>query len=176
MEAMTGRTVEGKRKTCEFGELLRMTPNIDGGTMNKRSSAIAVCLIGAFFSYQAGAFAHEAEKHTKGHEKDVQMQKLHDMMPMYSVSLSKVEAALEKGNSAAVETEAGKMLATAPDLKKGKPHKNLKQLKTFRSLAAGFESDLKETVVLAKKGDFVKAKDAFKNAEAKCAECHAKFR
>ncbi|MCM2359066.1 MAG: cytochrome c [Geobacteraceae bacterium] len=139
----------------------------------KRVMAITIC---AFLLIQGGAFAQEGEKHEKKHKANAQMQKLHDMMPMYGMALAKVEAALEKKDPVAVETEAGKMLATTANLKKAKPHKNLKQLKTFRSIAAGFESDLKETVALAKKGDFAKARDAFKKAEAKCAECHAKFR
>lgn len=138
-----------------------------------RVAAITIC---ALLLFQGGAFAHEGEKHEKKQKTNAVMQKLHDMMPMYGMALANVEAALEKKDSVAVETEAGKMLATTPDLKKAKPHKNLKQLKTFRSIASGFESDLKETVALAKKGDFTKAKDAFKKAEAKCAECHAKFR
>ncbi|KAF0217122.1 MAG: hypothetical protein FD174_3423 [Geobacteraceae bacterium] len=125
---------------------------------------------------QSGAFAHEGEKHEKKHKANAQMQKLHDMMPMFAAAQANVEKALEKGDSASVEAEAGKMLATAPDLKKAKPHKNLKLPKTFRNIAAGFESDLKETVELAKKGDFTKAKAAFQKAEAKCTECHAKFR
>lgn len=140
----------------------------------KRTAAITAC---ALMLIQGAAFAHEGEKHEqKTHKTDAQMQKLHDMMPMYGAALASVEKALEKKDAAAVETEAGKMLATTPDLKKAKPHRNLKQLKKFRSIAAGFESDLKESVELAKKGDFGKAKDAFKKAEAKCAECHGMFR
>jgi cytochrome c556 len=137
---------------------------------------VVVITICTFFLIQGGAFAREGAKHGNEHKADAQMQKLHDMMPMYAVALSKVEAALVKGDPAAVETEAGKMLATAPDLKKAKPHKNLNQLKTFRNIAAGFEKDLKETVYLAKNGDFAKAKAVFKKAEAKCAACHEKFR
>lgn len=139
----------------------------------KRITAVTIC---AFLLIQGGAFAHEGAKRTKRHGTNAQMQKLHDMMPMYAMALAKLEAALEKRDAAAVEAEAGRMLATTPDLKKGKPHKNLKQLKTFRSIAAGFESDLEETVELVKKGDFAKARAAFQKAEAKCAECHAKFR
>lgn len=138
----------------------------------KKVVVITIC---AFLLIQGGAFAHEGKKHGKD-TANAQMQKLHDMMPMYAVALAKVEAALEKGDPAVVESEAGKMLATAPDLEKAKPHKNLKQLKTFRNIATGFEKDLKETVDLTKKGDFAKAKDVFKKTEAKCAECHAKFR
>lgn len=43
-------------------------------------------------------------------------------------------------------------------------------------MAAGFERDLKETLELAKKGDFPKAKTAFQKVEDRCTECHAKFR
>jgi hypothetical protein len=135
-----------------------------------------VITISAFLLIHGRAFAHEGEMHGHEHQADAQMQKLHAMMPMYAVEQSKVEAALEKGDPAAVEIEAGKMLASVPDLKRSKPHKNLKQLKIFRSIAAHFENDLKETVALAKTGAFVKAKVVFKNAEAKCVECHAKFR
>jgi soluble cytochrome b562 len=134
---------------------------------------MAITVVGAFLLTQGGAFAHEGRKLHKG---DAQMQKLHDMMPMYAIAMAKLEAALDKADLATVEAEAGKMLTTTPDLKKVKPHKKPKQLKTFRSLAAGFERDLKETVELAKKGDFPKAKTSFLNAETKCAECHAKFR
>jgi cytochrome c556 len=137
---------------------------------------IAALTVWAFLLTQGGAFAHEGENHGEKHTADAQMRKLHAMMPMYGMALANLEKALEKGDLAAVEVEAGKMLATVPDLKKAKPHKNLRQLKTFRSIAAGFESDLKETVELAKKGDYVKARTAFQKAEAKCAECHSKFR
>ncbi|MBI1919510.1 MAG: cytochrome c [Geobacter sp.] len=138
---------------------------------------ISVITISALLLIQGGALAHEGEKHEqKTHKTDAQMQKLHGMMPTYGAALAKVEQALEKKDAAAVEAEAGRMLATTPDLKKSKPHKNIKQLKTFRSIAAGFEGDLKETVDQAKKGDFAKAGAAFKKAEAKCAQCHAKFR
>ena len=112
----------------------------------KRFAVITVC---ALLFVQGGAFAHEGEKHEQKHKTDTQMQKLHGMMPMYAMALAKLEAALEKGDAAAVGAEAGKMLATTPDLRKGKPHKNLKQLKTFRSIAAGFENDLKEMAELA---------------------------
>jgi cytochrome c556 len=139
----------------------------------KRAMVIA---IGAVLLLQGGAFAHEGEMHGHGHQADAQMQKLHAMMPMFAVEQSKVETALEKGDRAAVETGAGKMLAAVPDLKKSKPHKNLKHIKLFKSTAARFEHDLTDTVRLANKSDFAGAKVAFKNAEAKCAECHAKFR
>ena len=138
----------------------------------KRVLAIIIC---ASLLVQGGALAHEGEMH-EAHKDDPYMQKLHDMMPKYAIASTKLETALEKKDVAAVEAEAGKMLATVSQLKKSKPHKNLSQLKTYRSIAASFERDLKETVELAKKGDFAKSYTTFKNVEAKCAECHAKFR
>lgn len=150
-----------------------MNPIYFGETDLKKISAITACLL---LLAHGGAFAQEGGKHKKGHTANARMQKLHDMMPMYGVALSKLETALEKGDPAAVETEAGKMLATTPDLKRAKPHKNVKQLAKFKSIAAGFENDLKQTVEIAKTGDLQKARGAFKKAEEKCAECHALFR
>lgn len=49
------------------------------------------------------AFAHGTEKHGKSAPADVQMKKLHDMMPIFSVASAKLEAAIEKGDAAAVE-------------------------------------------------------------------------
>ena len=139
----------------------------------KRTMAIT---IGAFLLLQRGAFAHEGEMHGHGHQADVQMQKLHAMMPMFAAEQLKAEAALEKGNPEAVGTEIGTMLAAVPDLRKSKPHKNLKHMKIFRSITARFERGLNDTVHLAKKGDFSGAKAAFRNVGERCAECHAKFR
>jgi len=139
----------------------------------KRTALLALT---TFFLSQGGAFAHEGEAHHEGHMADSQMQKLHHMMPMYSTTLPSLESAVEKGDTAAVEIEAGKILATIPDLKKSKPHKNPKQLKTFKKIAGGFESNLKETVEFAKKGDFQSAKESVKRVEASCSECHGKFR
>ena len=136
-------------------------------------TAITLC---AFLLLQGGAFASEVEKRGSKQKEDAQMQKLHDMMPIYAIALAKMKGALEKEDPKAVAEEAGKILVTVADLKKGKPHKNLKQLKTFRSIAAGLESDLNEIVNLAKKEDFTKAKTVFKKADEKCTECHEKFR
>jgi len=43
--------------------------------------------------------------------------------------LTLLMSSLVKGEVAAAETEAGKILAAIPDLKKSKPHKNIKQRK-----------------------------------------------
>jgi len=138
----------------------------------RKAAALAIC---ALFLLQGGAYAHEGEHH-EGHDADMQMQKLHKMMPMYSTTLPKLQTAVEKGDASAAEAEGGAILATIPDLKKSKPHKNLKQLKTFRKIADGFGKQVKETVELVNKGDFAQAKVAAQKVEATCAECHAKFR
>jgi soluble cytochrome b562 len=104
------------------------------------------------------------------------MKKMHDMMPMFSLASARLETSLEKGNTAAVESEAGKMIAAIPDLKKSKPHKNIKQRKEFVELATRMERNLISTVELAKSGDLAGAKTAFKKVEEICAACHAKFR
>ena len=139
------------------------------------------CAIGVMFlvlgtiTVCGQASAHGTEKHGTSKPANAQMKKLHDMMPMFSVASAKLETALEKGDAATVEVEAGKILAALPDLKKSKPHKNVKQRKKFVELAKQQEETLTSTVDLAKKGDFVGARAAFKKAEGICAECHAKF-
>lgn len=136
---------------------------------------VMIFLICASLLSQVAAFAHEGKEHID-HADEAQMHKLHKMMPIYAQVQARIAEALGRGDATTVETETGKLLATIPDLKKAKPHKNLNQLKTFRSIATSFGKDITETINLAKNGDFVKAKDIFKKAEAKCVECHAKFR
>lgn len=113
---------------------------------------------------------------SRGGHMDARMKKFHAMMPMFSVASAKLETALDNGDTAAVEAEAGKMLAATPDLKKSKPHKNVKQRKEFVGLATDFEKTVASTRDLAGKGDFAGAKNAFKKAEEVCVACHAKFR
>lgn len=122
-----------------------------------------------------GAFAHGVEKHGKKHS-DAQMDRFHKMMPMYAQGQAKINEALDKGEAAAVEAEAQQILATIPDLKKSKPHKNLKKIATFKKIADGFGTDVKTTAEMAKKGDFAGARAAFRKAEERCNECHATFR
>ena len=139
----------------------------------KKVMVTAAC---AILLAQGAVYAHEGEKHQGRHKADAQMERLHKMMPVYAQIQAKISEAIEKGDGAAVEAETGKILATTPDLKKAKPHKNLKELKTFRRIATAFEGEIKETAALAKKGDFTGARAAFANAQKKCDECHAKFR
>ena len=150
--------------------------NYAGGKMRNRCSIAAMCLLLGSLTMYGQALAHGTEKHGKSRPAEAQMKKLHDMMPMFSVASAKLETALEKGDAAAVEAEAGRILAALPDLKKSKPHKNVKQRDKFVALAKKQEETVTATVELAKKGDFVGARAAYKKVEEVCADCHAKFR
>ncbi|MEI6824586.1 MAG: cytochrome c [Desulfuromonadales bacterium] len=120
--------------------------------------------------------AHGTEKHDHMVPTDVQMKKLHAMMPMFSLASANMETALEKGEIAVLESEAEKITAAIPELKKSKPHKNIKQRSKFVDHASNLEKAVMTTVDLAKKGDLVEAKAAYKKVEETCAACHAKFR
>lgn len=121
------------------------------------------------------AFAH-GNKARHSAVDDKQMKKLHTIMPMFSVALASLEAALKKGDSATAEKEANKIITAVPDLKKSRPHKNVTQQKMFAGLAHDLENAVNLSVRLAKKGDFTGAKSAFSTAEEICVACHAKFR
>lgn len=144
--------------------------------MRIRGTITITCFVLGSLAIFAVAFAHGTEKHGKTTAAGVQMQKLHAMMPLLSVASANLESALDKGDIAAVETEANKILAAVPDLKKSKPHKNVKQRKTFVEVAVNLDRAVVTTAELAKKGDFAGAKAAFKKVEEACAACHAKFR
>ena len=138
----------------------------------KRVSALIVCLL---LLSAVVSFAHEGESHGKQHA-DAKMAKLHKMMPEYAKSQARLNAALEKGDVAAITKETGYLLSTATDLKKAKPHKHLKDLKAFQKIAAEFETDVKSTADLARKGDLNGAKASFASVQKGCTDCHAKFR
>jgi cytochrome c556 len=121
------------------------------------------------------ALAHGTEEHGKM-KMDDQMKKLHAMMPMFSMASAQLETAIGKGDAAAAGTETGKILAAIPDLKKSKPHRNIKQRTKFVELATSLDRSVTTTGDLVKKGDFAGAKAAFMEIEAVCAACHAKFR
>lgn len=144
--------------------------------MKNISTITVTCLVLVTLALSGVAFAHGTEKHGNKAAADAQMKKMHDMMPMFSVASAALETALEKGDVTVVEMEAEKIIAAIPDLKKSKPHKNIKQRKIFVKYAATLEETIASTANLAKQGDFAGAKAAFKNAEEACAACHAKFR
>jgi cytochrome c556 len=147
-----------------------------GGNMRNRSVITALCLALGTLTMFSQALAHGTEMHDHSAPDDMQMHKLHTMMPMFSVASANLETALKKGESGAVETEAQKIIAAIPDLKKSKPHKNVKQQYKFVELATTLGKTVTATASLAKKGDFAGAKAAFKRVEETCAACHAKFR
>lgn len=91
---------------------------------------------------------------------DEQMKKLHAIMPMFSLVSANMETALEKGEIAIVESEAEKITTAIPELKKSKPHKNIKQRSKFVDHASNLEKAVITTVDLAKKGALVEAKAA----------------
>jgi hypothetical protein len=107
---------------------------------------------------------------------DAQMHKLHAMMPVFSVASAELETALKKGDPAAAKVQADRILAAIPDLKKSKPHKNVKQRKKYVELATNLEKAVTTSIDLAKKGDFPGATIEFRKIEETCAACHAKFR
>jgi cytochrome c556 len=129
----------------------------------------------AFLLAEGVSFAHEGEAHGK-HQADAQMVKLHKMMPKYAKSQALINAALEKGDVATIAKETKYLLSTVADLKKAKPHKQLKELKEFQTIAENFEKDVKSTAELARKGDVEGAKASFSSAQKGCSACHVKFR
>ena len=138
--------------------------------------AFSMLQIMGWLTLSGSAFGHETEKHGKMVPVDDQMRKLHAMMPMFSVASAGLETALDKNEALKAETEAAKILAAIPDLKKSKPHKNIKQRKKFVEHASDLEKTVITTVSLIKNGDPVQAKAAFKTIEEICVACHAKFR
>lgn len=141
----------------------------------KTRSIIAMTCVG-LLAFAGMAIAHGTEKHGKTAMADAQMKKLHAMMPMFSLATAQMETALGKGDLALVASEGEKILTAVPDLKKSKPHRNIKQRKKYVELAGGLGTAVSTTVDLAKKGDFAGAKGAFKKVEEVCAACHATFR
>ena len=135
---------------------------------------VIMCPALAMSTLYGVAFAREAEMH--GEKADMQMHKLHAMMPIFAVASAKLKLALEKGDVTAVAEEAGKILIALPDLKKSQPHKNVDQRGKFVEFATNLEKTVTTTVSLAKKGDLSGARTAFKKAEDTCAACHAIFR
>lgn len=144
--------------------------------MRKRCAVISICFAFGALAPSGAAFAHGTGSHGTTTVDDVQMKKLHEMMPLFSQVTAKLEAGLDNGNIALVEAETGKLLTYVPDLKKSKPHKNLKQRKKYVELATDLEMAVNSTASLARKSDFAGAKAAFKKIEEACAACHARFR
>ncbi|MBJ6800812.1 cytochrome c [Geomonas propionica] len=129
----------------------------------------------AFLLSYAVADAHENHEHVK-HHTDVQMAKLHKMMPRYAKAQALIQASLEKGDVKGVVKQADYILSTTADLKKSTPHKNVEKLNEFQGLAGDLEHDIRGLADAAKKGDLEGARAAFASAARQCNSCHAKFR
>jgi cytochrome c556 len=123
----------------------------------------------------AAAFAHEVMGHEEMEMNDA-MAKQHKLMAMFGQVQAGINESLQKGDAAAVEAGARKILAASPDLKKLKPHKNRKDFKLLHKLEDLFEKDMAAVAAKAEKGDLAGARDSFMKAEEKCYECHVKFR
>lgn len=119
-------------------------------------------------------YAHGTDPH--GNHIDAQMKKLHAIMPIFSLASAELGSALEKGDATAAKIQADRILEAVPDLKKSKPHKNVKHRKKFVELATNFEKTVTSTIDLINKDDLSGAKAAFRKVEEACATCHAKFR
>jgi soluble cytochrome b562 len=142
--------------------------------MTKLFLAVVILSAGILFIIPIETFAHGTDHH--GGHADEQMKKLHTMMPMFSIASAELESALEKGDAATAKTQVDKILAAVPDLKKSKPHKNIKHRKKFVEFATELEKSVNFTVDFIKEDNFSGAKTAFKKVEETCAACHAKFR
>lgn len=140
--------------------------------MRKLALIMVVLSAGMLFINPVKAPAHGKNSH----DGDEQMKKLHNMMPVFSVALAECDTALINGDVAAAKAPADKIMAAAPDLKRCKPHKNVKQRKKFVELATYFEESVSSTVALIKKDDLSGAKAALKKVEEACTVCHSKFR
>ncbi len=142
--------------------------------MRKLALIAVVLFAGMLLIKPIEASAHGKDSH--GGTMDAQMKKLHAMMPMFSVASADLESALEKGDAVAAKIQADRILATVPDLKKSKPHRNINQRKKYVEMATHLGTVVKSTVDLAKNGDYAGAKASFKKVEEACAACHAKFK
>jgi cysteinyl-tRNA synthetase len=141
-----------------------------------RTSIVAALITGliSFICFrQVPVHAHMEHS---GMHTDEPMAAQHRLMVLYAQSRTEINESLKKGDARAIEAETRKLLSTIPELKKVKSHKNRKSQKAMRRIAAAFEADLKTTAARAGTRDFAGARKAFRNAEERCSECHAKFR
>jgi len=144
--------------------------------MKNRGINISLSLVMASLIFTGIAFAHGTEMHRNMKPADAQMKMLHAIMPVFSVASAELESAIEKGDAAASKAQADRILALIPDLKKSKPHKNIKRITDFKAIADKMGADITKIVLLAEKGNFPKAKVSFNDMQARCAECHTKFK
>lgn len=145
--------------------------------MDKIYAITLMALLLVPFVFLGESFAHGPDHSVKkSMASDAQMQKLHAMMPVFSIVLAELESALEKEDLVAASGQTDKILVFVPDLKKSKPHKNIKQRKKFVEHATSLDEAVSSLAVFIDKNDHSGAKTVFKKVEEACAACHAKFR
>jgi hypothetical protein len=81
-----------------------------------------VVSITAFLPVPVHAHMEHSGMHAEEH-----MAAQHSLMATYAQAQAKISEALQKADAAVVENETRKLLATIPELKKIKPHKNRKR-------------------------------------------------
>jgi soluble cytochrome b562 len=129
---------------------------------------------GIFLVIPSETHAHDPALHS-GHM-DEHMGKLHIMMPMFSIAYAELGSAIAKDDRVGAKLQTDKMLAAIPDLKKSIPHKNIKQLANFKSLASKLGEDITKVGALSEKGNFASARLAYRDMGTRCNECHRQFR
>lgn len=132
--------------------------------------AAAVVLAGTVAVSPALAHEHHGMAH------DAQMEKLHAMMPVFATASARIQVAVKKKDAAAVDAEAGKIVAAIPDLKKSKPHKHASQRKKYVQLAEQLGRHASAVTAEAKKGDFSAAGKEYSRLSKTCDACHAIYR
>lgn len=141
-----------------------------------RRGIVLAALAGSLLLLHVPAVAAQDWMEHHGAHMDDAMARQHLLMAGYAESQYKINAALKNRDNATIVVETRKLLATISDLKKTRPHRNLKERGKVAIIATGFEKDLVTVVSKAKKKDFVGAEKAFRMAEKRCEACHARFR
>jgi cytochrome c556 len=144
--------------------------------MRYKNNFITISLVLGSLSLSCAAFAHGTNGHGQRTAENARMKKLHAIMPVFSAASAKLETAIEKGDPAEAKIQANRILAAVPDLKMSKPHKNIKQITDFKTIADKLGADITKIVSLTEQSNFAGAKVVFKNMEARCSECHTEFR
>lgn len=86
--------------------------------MGKKSVVVTISMVLGLFASHGIALAHGTEKHDNMAPMDAQMKKLHAIMPLFSLASANMETALEKGEIELLQSEAEKITAAIPELKK----------------------------------------------------------
>jgi hypothetical protein len=133
--------------------------------MRDKGKIFTISLMLGSLSLSGAAFAHGTKVHGNRTAADARMMKLHAMMPMFSLTSLELEPAIEKHDAAGAQNKARKILVAIPDLKKSRPHKNVKQIGDFKSIAVKIGEDANKIIALTEKGSFTEAQRVFRDME-----------